>query len=48
MSLEDKLILIMRLVGVLLVHEDDRDDFFMYVAILLNHIWKARNNIIFK
>nr|XP_048334850.1 uncharacterized protein LOC125423750 [Ziziphus jujuba var. spinosa] len=47
LSIEEKFSLIMRPGGGLPVHDNDKEDFFVYVAILLNHIRKIRNKLLF-
>nr|XP_048334808.1 uncharacterized protein LOC125423723 [Ziziphus jujuba var. spinosa] len=45
-SLDDKLVLLAN--GALPVHLNDRDDFFLFGALILDQIWKIRNYFLFE
>lgn len=47
LTVEEKLFLLTNLEGILPVHKKDKEVFFLFSTIILNQIWKIRNNFLF-
>nr|XP_048317930.1 uncharacterized protein LOC125418441 [Ziziphus jujuba var. spinosa] len=48
LSLEEKLLVLTNPTGVLLVHSDDKEEFFLFATLILEQLWKIRNLVIFE